>query len=155
MMSDTTVAAPSRQIEIPHLIAAQAGDESAFRALTQPLQRELHVHCYRMLGSLADADDALQETLLRAWKQLDRFEPRAPFRAWIYRIATNVCLTLLAQRSRRGEVLPTDYLAARVEGLQQGAEPMYLDPYPDRLLDELVPAVPGPEPTAEEHEGVE
>src|SRR5215213_10648843 len=127
MMSDTTVAAPSRQIEIPHLIAAQAGDESAFRALTQPLQRELHVHCYRMLGSLADADDALQETLLRAWKQLDRFEPRAPFRAWIYRIATNVCLTLLAQRSRRGEVMPS---------AGEEDEPMHLDPYPDRLLDE-------------------
>src|SRR3954453_6535947 len=106
------------------LVVAQARDERAFGELTQPLLRELHVHCYRMLGSLADADDALQETLLRAWRQLDRFEPRAPFRAWLYRIATNVCLTMLAQRARRGEV---------VVPMRQEGEPMHLDPYPDHL----------------------
>src|SRR4051812_39848413 len=95
------------------LVVAQAGDERAFGELTQPLLRELHVHCYRMLGSLDDADDALQETLLRARRQLDRFEPRAPFRAWLYRIATNVCLTSLAQRARRSEVTSVDRGNAR------------------------------------------
>src|SRR4051794_28177192 len=118
----------SMQTERERLAAARAGDEGAFGALTLPHERELHIHCYRMLGSLADADDALQETLLRAWRQLDRFEPRAPFRAWLYRIATNVCLTMLAQRARRGEV---------VVPMRQEGEPMHLDPYPDHLLDEL------------------
>jgi RNA polymerase sigma-70 factor (TIGR02960 family) len=138
------------------LVVAQAGDERAFGELTQPLLRELHVHCYRMLGSLDDADDALQETLLRAWRQLDRFEPRAPFRAWLYRIATNVCLTSLAQRARRGEVTSVDRGNARDDSSgRQGGEQMRLDPYPDRLLDELAPSVPGPEVSVEQREGVE
>src|SRR5262245_32197717 len=95
------------QTERVRLAAARAGDEAAFADLTRPLQRELHVHCYRMLGSLEDADDALQETLLRAWRTIGRFEPNAPLRAWLYKIATNVCLTLLDRRSRRGEVSTT------------------------------------------------
>jgi len=137
------------------LVAAQAGDERAFAELTQPLQRELHVHCYRMLGSLDDADDALQETLLRAWRQLGRFEPRAPFRAWLYRIATNVCLTSLAQRARRGEITSVNQGDNRSEHGRQEGEPVHLDPYPDRLLDELAPSVPGPEVTVERRESVE
>jgi RNA polymerase sigma-70 factor (ECF subfamily) len=96
-----------------------------------------------MLGSLDDADDALQETLLRAWRRLDRFEPRAPLRAWLYRIATNVCLTALARRTRRGETW------------WQEGELMRLDPYPDRLLDELAPIAPGPEAVVEQDESVE
>jgi RNA polymerase sigma-70 factor (ECF subfamily) len=145
---DVSTTAPT---EIERLTAARSGDERAFEELTRPFQRELHTHCYRMLGSLDDADDALQETFLRAWRQLDRFEPRAPFRAWLYRIATNVCLTILARRARRGEVaatVPVD--ARRGEG-----EPMQLDPYPDRLLDELAPVMMGPEATVELREGVE
>ena len=141
----------STQTESERLAAAKAGDDGAFAALTLPIKRELHVHCYRMLGSLADTDDALQETLLRAWRQLDRFEPRAPFRAWLYRIATNVCLTMLARRARRGEVTATALAAIRGEE----GEPMHLDPYPDRLLDELVQTAPGPEATVEQQESVE
>jgi RNA polymerase sigma-70 factor (ECF subfamily) len=123
------------------LVAAKNGDEIAFAELTEPLRREIHLHCYRMLGSLADADDALQDALLRAWKQLASFEPRAPFRAWLYRIATNVCLTMLDRRARRGEI---DLTLITEEG-----EPMALEPYPDHLLDEL------PEPAAESRESVE
>ena len=128
------------------LALAQAGDEGAFAELTLPLERELQVHCYRMLGSLDDADDALQETLLRAWRRLDRFQPRAPFRAWLYRIATNVCLTMLERRARRSEVA----LAVEKEG-----EPMHLDPYPDELLDELTPGGDGPDAAVVKQESVE
>jgi len=92
-------------------------DEQEFVRLTADHRRALHVHCYRMLGSLHDADDALQETMLRAWRGLDGYEPRAPFRAWLYRIATNVCLRMLEQRKRRD-----------VE--------TYLEPYPDALFED-------------------
>jgi RNA polymerase sigma factor (sigma-70 family) len=81
--------------------AARAGEERAFVELTAPHRAALHAHCYRLLGSLHDADDALQETLLRAWRGIDRFEPRAPVAAWLYRIATNVCLRMIEQRRRR------------------------------------------------------
>jgi RNA polymerase sigma-70 factor (ECF subfamily) len=105
----------------PALIAAAgAGDETAFRDLAERYRRELHVHCYRMLGSVHDAEDALQETLLRAWRHLASFESRSSFRAWLYRIATNVCLAALEkQPPLRSE--------------QAGV----LTPYPDAWLDEL------------------
>src|SRR5262245_38772128 len=105
----------------PALIeAASAGDDAAFRHLAEGYRRELHVHCYRMLGSVHDAEDALQETLLRAWRHLDSFEGRSSFRAWLYRIATNVCLAALGKRP---------------EPLTE--EPSVLTPYPDAWLDEL------------------
>jgi RNA polymerase sigma-70 factor (ECF subfamily) len=85
------------------LAAAQAGDERAFRDLVQPYQHALEVHCYRMLGSAQDAEDVVQETILRAWRALDRFEPRAQFQTWLYRIATNACLDELERRPRRPE----------------------------------------------------
>src|SRR5262245_7382990 len=107
----------SSRTEIERLTAARAGDERAFEELTRPFQRELHIHCYRLLGSLDDADDALQETLLRAWRGIGGFEPRAPLGAWLHRIATNVCLRMLEQRKR--------HTAAAVD-----AHP---EPYPERL----------------------
>jgi RNA polymerase sigma-70 factor (ECF subfamily) len=99
-------------------------DEQAFALLVEPHRRALHLHCYRMLGSLHDADDALQETMLRAWRGSDRYEPRAQLGAWLHTIATNVCLTALARSRSR----PVDL----VEDLE------HLQPYPDRLLDDLV-----------------
>ena len=101
------------------LAAAQSGDEHAFVQLTSPHRRALHVHAYRMLGNLHDADDALQETLLRAWRGLPGYEPRAALTTWLHRIATNVALRMLEQRK------PVEPLDA------------HLQPYPDRFLDEL------------------
>jgi RNA polymerase sigma-70 factor (ECF subfamily) len=99
-------------------------DERAFALLIEPHRRTLHLHCYRMLGSVHDADDALQETLLRAWKGSDRFEPRARLATWLHAIATNVCLTSLARTRSRPVELAEDL--------------DHLQPYPDRLLDDLV-----------------
>jgi RNA polymerase sigma-70 factor, ECF subfamily len=99
-------------------------DEQAFALLIEPHRRALHLHCYRMLGSLHDADDAVQETMLRAWKSSDRYEPRAQLTTWLHAIATNVCLTAIARRRAR----PADV----IEDLE------HLQPYPDRLLDDLV-----------------
>jgi RNA polymerase sigma factor (sigma-70 family) len=92
------------------LVAARNGDEMAFDRLFGPHHRDLHVHCYRMLGSLDDADDAMQEISIRAWKHLGSYQPIAPIRAWLYRIATNVCLTALQHRTRRHEI-PNSALA--------------------------------------------
>jgi RNA polymerase sigma-70 factor, ECF subfamily len=122
------------------LRAAAGGDEQAFRLLTEPHCRALHLHCYRMLGSLHDADDALQETLLRAWQSLARFEPRSPLVAWLHRIATNVCLTALARRRRRREIP-----AAQAGEAVWSEELLHLQPYPDRLLDEIEGESPNPE----------
>jgi RNA polymerase sigma-70 factor (ECF subfamily) len=99
-------------------------DEQAFALLIEPHRRALHLHCYRMLGSLHDADDALQETMLRAWQGSGRYEQRAKLGAWLHTIATNVCLTAIARRRARP--------AEVVEDLE------HLQPYPDRLLEDLV-----------------
>jgi RNA polymerase sigma-70 factor, ECF subfamily len=98
------------------LAAAQAGDERAFRRLVEPYRHALEVHCYRMLGSAHDAEDLVQETLLRAWRALDRFQPRAQLQTWLYRIATNACLDELERRPRRPEPV---------------------DPFPDQPWDEM------------------
>src|SRR5713101_2612647 len=103
--------------------SAIAGDETAFASLAEPHRRALHVHCYRMLASFDDAEDAVQETFLRAWRGRESFDGSSLFRAWLYRIATNVCLDVIRRSSRR------------VATMHSFAEVPWLQPYPDRLLD--------------------
>jgi RNA polymerase sigma-70 factor, ECF subfamily len=126
-----TMRAPVGSGEAALLAAAAGGDERAFAALAEPHRRALHLHCYRMLGSVHDADDALQETLLRAWRGLDRFVPRPSLGAWLHSIATNVCLTVLERRRHRPEVPFAD------AGDATWGELLHLQPYPDRLLDQV------------------
>jgi RNA polymerase sigma-70 factor (ECF subfamily) len=118
-----------------------AGDPEAFRALTDRYTRELHLHCYRMLGSFHDAEDAVQETLLRAWRHLATFEGRSSLRAWLYRIATNVCLRQGRRRRTDPAVLPQ----ALAEAVARSTEPaITLTPYPDAWLDELAATTDDP-----------
>jgi RNA polymerase sigma-70 factor (ECF subfamily) len=116
------------------LVAAQAGDERAFRQLVEPYRHALEVHCYRFLGSAQDARDLAQETLLRAWRALERFEPKAQFQTWLYRIATNACLDELQRRPRRPEPV---------------------DPFPDRPADEAASPTYDPAARYAMREGME
>jgi RNA polymerase sigma-70 factor (ECF subfamily) len=130
---------------------AQAGDEEAFRHLVDRHQRELHVHCYRILGSVEDAEDQVQETFLAAWHGIAGFEARASVRAWLFRIATNRCLDAL--RARRRPTVP----AAPPPGLPEpssSSEVIWLQPYPDVLLEELPEPAPGPEARYEAKEAI-
>jgi RNA polymerase sigma-70 factor (TIGR02960 family) len=134
------------------LARARAGDEEAFRELTEPYRRELQVHCYRILGSVQDAEDLVQETLLAAWRGLEGFEERASVRAWLYRIATNRCLNALRARSRRPrEVQAMNELPEPT----RRTEPVWLEPYPDVLLEDLPDRSPGPEARYETTESIE
>ena len=138
------------------LAAAQAGDRDAFGRLAEPQRHALLLHCYRFLGSLTDAEDAVQETLFRAWRRLDRFEGRSSFRHWLYRIATNACLDACDARSRR--VLPNDLGPASNPIAPPGApaaEVAWLEPYPDSLLELAVDPEPGPEARYDRRESVE
>lgn len=132
---------------------AKAGDEDAFAQLVAPHRRELHVHCYRTLGSLQDAEDALQETLLAAWRGLAGFEQRASLRTWLYTIATNRCLNMLraAEHRPRAEPRPPDFPLPEPSTV---AEPLWLEPYPDLLLEQIPAGAPGPEARYETKEAI-
>ena len=121
----------------------QALPSPAFASLTERHRRELHIHCYRMLASFDDAEDAVQETFLRAWRGRDGFDGSSLFRAWLYRIATNVCLDMLRRNSRH------------VTALHSYAELPWLQPYPDRLLDQAAPGGDQPDAVAVERETIE
>jgi RNA polymerase sigma-70 factor, ECF subfamily len=137
------------------LEAARGGDEDAFARLVEPHRGALHAHCYRMLGSVPDAEDALQEALLRAWRGLPRFEGRSSFRSWLYAIATNACLRAIERRPKR--VLPIDYGPAADPHDGPGeplVESVWVEPYPDERLG-LEDGLAGPEARYEQRESVE
>jgi RNA polymerase sigma-70 factor (TIGR02960 family) len=120
-----------------------ASDRSAFAALSERYRRELHVHCYRMLASFDDAEDAVQETLLRAWRSHDSFDGSSLLRAWLYRIATNVCLDILRRSSRRAAAM------------NSFADVPWLQPYPDGMLNEVAPSDEEPDAVVVERETIE
>jgi RNA polymerase sigma-70 factor (TIGR02960 family) len=124
-------------------MSSALADESAFEEVAQRHRRELHVHCYRMLASFDEAEDAVQETMLRAWRNRQTFEGDDYVRAWLYRIATNVCLDMLRSKSRRAQEL------------RSFAEVGWLQPYPDRLLDEIAAGDDEPEAVAVARETIE
>jgi RNA polymerase sigma-70 factor (ECF subfamily) len=149
--ADTVSTASEREL----LEAARGGDDDAFSRLAGPYRGELYAHCYRMLGSAADAEDALQETLLRAWRALPQFEGRSSVRSWLYKIATNACLRAIERRPRR--VLPIDYGPA-ADPHDGPADPVtegvWLEPYADEGLG-LGSGLASPEARYEQREGVE
>jgi RNA polymerase sigma-70 factor (TIGR02960 family) len=127
----------------PVVAAAKAGDEAAFATLVERHRRELHVHCYRMVGSFEEAEDLVQETFLRAWRKRESFEGGPGFRAWLYRIATNASLDAIRRSSRRVASLPSF------------AEVPWLQPYPDKLLDEVAPSDAEPDAVVVARETIE
>jgi RNA polymerase sigma factor (sigma-70 family) len=131
---------------------AQSGDQQAFAQLTDGYRQEIQLHCYRILGSTQDAEDALQETFLGAWQALANYEERASIRTWLYRIATNRCLNMLRAASRRPAVA-SSLSSARPEPTRVG-EVVWLEPYPDILLDGLPDDSPGPDARYESRESV-
>jgi RNA polymerase sigma-70 factor (TIGR02960 family) len=142
-------------METSDLIArASAGDHNAFRDLVEVHSHELQVHCYRILGSLQDAEDALQETLVSAWRNLDGFGQRSSLRTWLYQIATNRCLSMLRADSRRPRTATPIPNVTLPEPTSVSDVPPWLEPYPDVLLDNLVDPAPGPEARYETTEAI-
>jgi RNA polymerase sigma-70 factor (TIGR02960 family) len=138
------------------LALAQRGDETAFAELTAPFRYELQLHCYRILGSFQDAEDLLQETLLAAWRGLERFEGRSSLRAWLYTIATNRCLNFLRDGRRRPQAagVPVGARSGDPVLAENFAEISWLQPYPDSLLEGLADNAPGPEARYEAKESI-
>src|SRR3712207_5476369 len=137
------------------LDAARSGDEDAFARLIEPFRPELHAHCYRMLGSVHDAEDALQDALLRAWRGIGRFEGRSSVRSWLYKIATNTCLSAIERRPRR--VLPVAYAPAADPHGGPGEpviENVWVEPYPDDGVG-LADGYAAPDARYEQREAVE
>ena len=144
------------------LAAVRGGDESAFSALAERYRRQLHVHCYRMVGSVEDAEDLVQETFLRAWRGRENFEGRSLFRTWLYRIATNACLNAIERTPRR--VMPQDIAAPVTAGFDPSdardtplwaPEIPWLQPYPDHLLEPAAPSDTQPDSVAVSRETIE
>lgn len=148
--SDITV---SGVVTTDLITSARAGDSEAFRELTEPYRRELLVHCYRMLGSVQDAEDVLQETLLAAWQALGGFEGRASIRTWLYRIATNQCLNALRSASRRPAKAWDIPHVEPPEPTRLG-EVVWLEPYPDALLEGAITMPLGPEARYQQTEAI-
>jgi RNA polymerase sigma-70 factor (TIGR02960 family) len=142
-----------RNVEQSTLQRARAGDQQAFRELTDPYRRELLAHCYRMLGSLTDAEDMLQETLLATWRGLPRFQGRSSLRSWLYRIATNTCLNAIRSTGRRVPTEPTPPFQPPEP--TQRDEIRWLQPFPDSLLDGIADTAPGPEARYSQTEAIE
>ena len=126
-------------MQAEHLAAARRGDSRSFSALTEPFRRELQVHCYRILGSLHEAEDMVQETMLRAWKRLDTYEGRASFRSWLYKIATNACLDALDRRRSRRLLPPQCGPAAdpHAQIVPPSTELIWMEPIPDEWLGDV------------------
>jgi RNA polymerase sigma-70 factor (ECF subfamily) len=146
---------PAAALERELLGAARDGDQDAYRRLVEPHRRELHAHCYRMLGSVHDAEDALQDALLRAWRGLPRFQGRSSLRSWLYRIATNACLTAVERRPKR--VLPIDHGPAADPHDVPGTplvDSVWVEPYADERLG-LEDGRASPEARYERRESVE
>jgi RNA polymerase sigma-70 factor (TIGR02960 family) len=135
--------------------AGHAPDDQAFRELVERHRRELQLHCYRILGSVQDAEDLVQETLLAAWRGLEHFEGRASLRSWLYRIATNRCLNAMRDSGRRPQQLATrtEEYVPRPEPTHR-TEPIWLDPYPDVLVEGIADAAPGPDVRYEAREAL-
>src|SRR5690349_12872867 len=149
--ADATVARHEQLL----LEAARRGDEGAYARLVEPYRRELHAHCYRMLGSLHDTEDALQEALLRAWKGLGRFQAQGSVRPWLYKIATNTSLDIIGKRPKR--VLAQEYAGPADPNNElewPAVEKVWIEPYPDERLD-VGDGVASPEATYEQRESLE
>jgi RNA polymerase sigma-70 factor (ECF subfamily) len=142
---------------ISALEPARRGDREAFQHLVEPYRPELQLHCYRMLGSLHDAEDQVQETYLRAWRGFAGFQGRTSFRSWLYRIATNACLNALARRASARRVLPEAQgpPADRMPAGEPATEVAWLGPYPDAALEGIPDAAPGPDARYEMREAVQ
>jgi RNA polymerase sigma-70 factor (TIGR02960 family) len=143
----------AERVEQVTLVRARAGDEQAFQDLTDPYRRELQAHCYRMLGSLTDAEDILQETLLAAWRGLPGFEGRSSLRSWLYRIATNTCLNAIRADTRRVPSEPRPPFQPPEPTRRE--EIRWLQPYPDALLEGIADPAPGPEARYSQSQAIE